>query len=69
MRQRQTSVRLLQVGNVYEHFSASLAVLYLHPDYISVAPAHSLDNRTSIKLCARLQSFSLREQIIEETGS
>ena len=44
----------------------ALAVLYLHPNYIFVAPGYSLNDRTSAKLCARLQSFSLHEQIIEE---
>ena len=63
------SVRLLHVGSAYEHFSASLAVPYLHPDYISASPGHSLDKRTSAKLRSRLQSFSLCEQMLEdETG-
>ena len=54
------------MGNAYGHFSSSLAVLNVHPDYISVAPGNSLDKRASTNLCTRLQSFSFCEQIIEK---
>ena len=34
-------MQLLQVGNAYEHFSTSLAVLHLHPDHISALVTRS----------------------------
>ena len=55
------------MGNAYEHFSTSLSVLHLHPDYISASPGHLPDKRTSAKHCARLQSFSLCELMLEES--
>ena len=62
----EASAASVQMGNAYDHFSPSLGVPYLHHDYISASPVHSLDKRTSTKLYARLQSFSLHEQTAEK---
>ena len=55
--------------NVHEHFGKGLAVL-LHFGCFNISPDHSLDEKTSPKHCARLQSFLLRKKTItEEAGS
>ena len=46
--------------------STNLAILHLHPNYISALPGYSLDKRTCAKHWARLQSFSLSEPVLEE---
>ena len=45
------------MDNVCEHLSTSLAVLHLHPDYISASPSHSLAKRKSV-----LATRSTKEQ-------
>ena len=44
--------------------------LFLHFGCFTISLGHFPDKKSSAKSCARLQSFSLREQIIaEETAS